>query len=696
MKINSILLVLILFVTHLTVQSQENKYQDQYFKNLNKRADLKKQKLSTEEYKPEKVSPTLIPFSPQTDDSNFVEIYYQDFETGLNGWTIENLNNPTGPAYWHASNVRGKDSEYSAASNDSTTGFYTNNYFEALVSPPIELPEDGSFILVEFDFFMDLPQNPVTFDADFWYAEISSDGGATWNPVTYYYYYGSFDFWYSFPSVLGGLEDGDITEYAGETVNFRFVVKDFPDEIQGEGLFIDNFAISVFTCEGTDPYEPNDEINSAFSISYGDSVKGASICPATDVDYFTFDATEGDFIKLVIDSPVQIGLSVFSPNSGQVFYNFWTNEITFFAHTTGQYVIQINAFHFNLSSPYSFYLQKLNPNPDILFVEDIPEDQGNQVRVVWKPVFFDMPDINQHIYNYNLWREVDTNLSTNAFKVLPMEQFYSETESKLNGTVYFSLEGLLYDYIETIPSVPNRPFVEYSYVAPTLYNNIPATFLVAAVPVGGFQYPTLWGVPGVGVSTDDITPAIEGFQVNPLADGIQLEWQVNSTVHKDLQKFNIFRSTESGFTPTQMNLISSLRHDQRSHLDMNISAGVNYFYKIQVFDESNNHSMSPEGSALITSVENNLGTPNDFALEQNYPNPFNPSTTIKFALPNESDVSLKVYDIIGNEVAVLVDENMGSGFYEVNFNASNLASGIYFYRLNAGDYTTLKKMILIK
>ena len=85
-----------------------------------------------------------------------------------------------------------------------------------------------------------------------------------------------------------------------------------------------------------------------------------------------------------------------------------------------------------------------------------------------------------------------------------------------------------------------------------------------------------------------------------------------------------------------------------------------------------------------------------FKLRQNYPNPFNPSTTIKYELPRASQVSLKVYDILGREVSVLVNEKKDAGAYEVKFNGSNLASGMYFYRLRAGDYVAVKKLLLMK
>ena len=96
--------------------------------------------------------------------------------------------------------------------------------------------------------------------------------------------------------------------------------------------------------------------------------------------------------------------------------------------------------------------------------------------------------------------------------------------------------------------------------------------------------------------------------------------------------------------------------------------------------------------------------PTEFRLEQNYPNPFNPTTTIKYSIPSviasgakqSLGVTLKVYDILGNEVATLVNEQKGAGNYKANFNASNLVSGIYFYKIQAGSFNQVRKMILVK
>jgi hypothetical protein len=108
---------------------------------------------------------------------------------------------------------------------------------------------------------------------------------------------------------------------------------------------------------------------------------------------------------------------------------------------------------------------------------------------------------------------------------------------------------------------------------------------------------------------------------------------------------------------------------------------------------------------VVTDVENeySLITPEDYSLEQNYPNPFNPSTKIKYTIPSftlseveGSLVTLKVYDVLGNQVATLVEAEQPAGSYEVEFDASQLTSGIYFYKLQAGSFIETKKMILIK
>ena len=126
------------------------------------------------------------------------------------------------------------------------------------------------------------------------------------------------------------------------------------------------------------------------------------------------------------------------------------------------------------------------------------------------------------------------------------------------------------------------------------------------------------------------------------------------------------------------------------------SAGI---YKVNAgFKSPNRRWDSTTVSFVLADVGNNLieSTPHTFKLNYNYPNPFNPSTKISYSIPKQSIVTLKVYDPMGNEVSTLVSEEKAAGNYEVNFNAKNLSSGIYFYKLQAGNFVETKKMILLR
>jgi hypothetical protein len=103
------------------------------------------------------------------------------------------------------------------------------------------------------------------------------------------------------------------------------------------------------------------------------------------------------------------------------------------------------------------------------------------------------------------------------------------------------------------------------------------------------------------------------------------------------------------------------------------------------------------GNNIISSVERkNVSTPDKFELNQNYPNPFNPSTKITYSLKSTGKVRLTAYDVLGRKVGVLADGVQTAGSHQVTFSGSNLASGIYFYRLESSGQTIIKKMILLK
>ena len=135
-------------------------------------------------------------------------------------------------------------------------------------------------------------------------------------------------------------------------------------------------------------------------------------------------------------------------------------------------------------------------------------------------------------------------------------------------------------------------------------------------------------------------------------------------------------------------------------------AGV--YYHPPTFDIMGNPRPSPSGSRPdIGACENPRGNPTDvreldasiptsYALEQNYPNPFNPSTTIRYGLSSRSHVTLTVFNMLGQEVAPLINGDMGAGYHEVKFDASRLSSGVYMYRIQAGDFVQTRKLLLVR
>jgi len=121
--------------------------------------------------------------------------------------------------------------------------------------------------------------------------------------------------------------------------------------------------------------------------------------------------------------------------------------------------------------------------------------------------------------------------------------------------------------------------------------------------------------------------------------------------------------------------------------DLGSTNGVGYILKTT----NGGDEYSPVGKESISNE-----VPEVFRLEQNYPNPFNPTTNIKYSVPENGFVKLSIYNLVGEEVNVLINKQIDAGFYEVTFNAANIPSGVYFYQLNAGNFVETKKMILMK
>jgi len=184
---------------------------------------------------------------------------------------------------------------------------------------------------------------------------------------------------------------------------------------------------------------------------------------------------------------------------------------------------------------------------------------------------------------------------------------------------------------------------------------------------------------------------LSSFSASVNSDNIFLSWSIATELNN--RGFEVERKLESSDSWVSLEFVegrgTTTEPKTYTYVDYNLVAGE-YNYRIKQVDFNGNITFYNLAETLV------FGTPTKFELSQNYPNPFNPSTTISFSIPQKSDVSVKIFDILGNEIATLVNETKEAGRYNVSFNASKYSSGVYFYTIKAGSLYETKKMTLLK
>jgi hypothetical protein len=199
-----------------------------------------------------------------------------------------------------------------------------------------------------------------------------------------------------------------------------------------------------------------------------------------------------------------------------------------------------------------------------------------------------------------------------------------------------------------------------------------------------------WAVDNIQVTGWNLVPVeLSSFTANATNGNVVLNWSTATETNNS--GFEVQRkSANSQFHKVGFVAGSGTTSELRnySYSDDNLTSG-DYTYRLKQIDLDGSSKYSNE-------VEVQVSVPSVFALDQNYPNPFNPSTVIKYSIPADQQVKLNVYNLLGENVMTLVNRVEKAGQHEVNFNASNLASGVYFYKLEAGVNTSIKKMILMK
>lgn len=302
--------------------------------------------------------------------------------------------------------------------------------------------------------------------------------------------------------------------------------------------------------------------------------------------------------------------------------------------------------------------------PTILSIADVPEDQGGRVYVT---------------FTKSAW---DTDMPTGG------RSAESYTIQRKDGYTWVGLTSVgAYSSDEYV--------VEVSTLNDSVSdNNNEADFRVIANMDEG----TFISNVESGFSSDNIAPNAPDDLGGQIVDGsVELEWAASTA--NDLSHYNVYRGASSDFVHNEDSFIGE--SETSDFIDTAMASGDNY-YIVTAVDIHDNESDASEAVNLTTmSVIGDVGIPDVFALHQNFPNPFNPVTNIRFDVPENSMVTIAVYDLLGHKVRTLVNYEMSAGFHSIEWNGTNdhgnpLASGMYIYRISAGEFHAVKKLVFMK
>ncbi len=338
------------------------------------------------------------------------------------------------------------------------------------------------------------------------------------------------------------------------------------------------------------------------------------------------------------------------------------------------------------------WIYQLSVYPQLLSVKDVPFDQGGHVDLTWTA-----SSLDTNVYDlpyYSIWRAIPQNAQGAAGKAPVRIVSASSGPNRIRvvttaaGTFAFQWVG---------EELAHRLSL-YSYAAPTLTDSMTGTsgteyFMVSATTNNANMFYD--SNIDSGYSVDNIPPAAPSRLTGALVSGsVMLQWKPD--VEKDLKGYEVYRSNSSitgidSLTP-YASTTDTVFTDTRP-----LTSGTAYYVVSAEDIHDNLSSPSGEVSIVTTAIDSRgKGVPAKFDLDQNYPNPFNPTTVISYQLSAVSNVTLRVYDILGREVATLANGRENAGSYSVKFDGSRLASGVYFYRLKAGGFVSVKKLALLK
>jgi hypothetical protein len=266
--------------------------------------------------------------------------------------------------------------------------------------------------------------------------------------------------------------------------------------------------------------------------------------------------------------------------------------------------------------------------------------------------------------------------------------------TSVNGSGFYD-PGTGYQNRLSASVTPGVTVNSVTYISPTQVNLNVNTTGMSVIP-GDNPFTLVITNPDGQISTFEspLPVNLQSYTYSIDSRNVLLKWKTSEEINNsgfDIERKNIIINHEAGFQKIGFIKGKGTTNNVTSYTfeDRNLPSGK-YKYRLKQIDYNGNYEYF-ELNGDVT-----VGIPTKFDLSQNYPNPFNPVTKINFDLPEDGKVNLRIYDILGREVAILVNEVRTAGYYTVSFDASNFASGVYFYRLSAGNYNAVKKLVLIR
>ncbi len=371
-------------------------------------------------------------------------------------------------------------------------------------------------------------------------------------------------------------------------------------------------------------------------------------------------------------------------------YNWW------FVYNDGSFGVHNHLYTKGLLESSIEQLKLGQGAGNIASIADVPNDQGKQVQIIWNKFPAEMFSFDG-AETYGVWRLDEEPVLTEGIKEV------SSFREMLNSGPVGSVVRIGTFVSTFIGSVPATGLDKYSYIAPTLHDSTTtggmnwSIFVISAYSANNKA--VYLSAPDSGYSIDNLKPVQPtGLTAANDPGGVKLGW--NFAPDPDIDYYAVYRSTISGFDPTGMTPLATVKGVE--YLDAAVQTGTRYYYRIAAVDFAGNRSpFSTEVTLIVTGITELGGLPTAFALDQNYPNPFNPSTEIRFALPRAAIVTLTVYTISGELVTTLVNEEMEAGYYNVHWSGTSssglaVSSGLYLYHIQAGDFVATRKMVLLK